>query len=384
MSIVAGLISSLSLTVMVVVSYILYVKTETIKKDSKDSLVDVVNQINNSQLYAYNFDKNQESNIQNLDVNLATLKKATVTKDDINTGVDYVKAKKLQLGDQHTLSGVGDVHSGGKPDGWLRFFDKDGKDYHGGVAMANLWTRDNAYLNGTVSTTGLVNSQGNLYAKGGISEHNPGWGTHFPWAGDNKNYIRGDTEIRGNTNNIGDMNVGRNLNVQGRIHFTDPTYDKKPSGANSTDSYYLEKKVDANNVSSLRLTLSDDNDESLQIWGGSCAAGDCAGQGTIKHRFTADGNAWTDGWVDSQNVKGRDHVMTGNWATWMRNNGDMHASNRLGVGISPDAQGPFKLFVDGGQGGQWSSLVRHGPTHVYMDHPGHVDRDSRQQEQDLR
>jgi hypothetical protein len=43
-----------------------------------------------------------------------------------------------------------------------------------------------------------------LNAQGGRSEHNPhNWGTHFPWHGDNKNYIRGDTEIRGNTNHIG-------------------------------------------------------------------------------------------------------------------------------------------------------------------------------------
>lgn len=51
-----------------------------------------------------------------------------------------------------------------------------------------------------------------LNIKGGKSVHNPqGWGTHFPWSGDGKNYIRGDTEMRGNTNNIGDINVGGKL-----------------------------------------------------------------------------------------------------------------------------------------------------------------------------
>lgn len=44
--------------------------------------------------------------------------------------------------------------------------------------------------------------------KGGTSVHNPdNWGTHFPWAGDNKNYIRGDTELRGNLNNLGDISM---------------------------------------------------------------------------------------------------------------------------------------------------------------------------------
>ncbi len=195
-----------------------------------------------------------------------------------------LKADKVQLGDKFMLSGVGDAHAN---DDWLRMFDKDGKDYHGGIAMRRLWTRDEAHLNGQ------TNVSGNLNVRGGSSEHNPGgWWTHFPWSGDNKNYIRGDTEIRGNTNNIGDLNVGRNANVQGRLHFTDPGMAKGWSFAgNNSDSYYLEKKIDGPNVSHLRLTLNDDNDESLQIWGGSCAAGDCSGAGTQKHKFDAAGNA---------------------------------------------------------------------------------------------
>jgi hypothetical protein len=53
--------------------------------------------------------------------------------------------------------------------------------------------------------------------KGGSSVHNPdNWQTHFPWAGDNKNYIRGDTELRGNLNNIGDIDVGGKLRVGGK------------------------------------------------------------------------------------------------------------------------------------------------------------------------
>ena len=121
------------------------------------------------------------------------------------TGGKGTKLDKLQLGDKFTFSGVGDAHGN---DNWLRMFNKDGTNYHGGMAMADLWVRDNAHLNGTVNVNGSTNF------KGGSSEHNPhGWGTHFPWHGDNKNYIRGDTEMRGNTNNLGDLNVGRHLNT---------------------------------------------------------------------------------------------------------------------------------------------------------------------------
>lgn len=217
-----------------------------------------------------------------------------------------MKADKVQLGDKFLLSGVGDAHAN---DDWLRMFDKDGKGYRGGIAMKNLWTGERAYLNGQ------TNVSGNLNVRGGSSEHNPGnWWTHLPWSGDNKNYLRGDTEIRGNTNNIGDLNVGRNANIQGRLHFSDASMSKawSPAG-NNTDSYYLEKKVHSPNVSSLRLTLNDDNDESLQIWGGSCAAGDCGADGKMKHRFDAVGNAVHTGsvtgsksgnWSPAVNVKG--------------------------------------------------------------------------------
>jgi len=64
--------------------------------------------------------------------------------------------------------------------------------------------------NGMMNFRKPVTFHGNdVRFKGGKSVHNPyNWQTHFPSPNDNKNYIRGDTEIRGNTNNIGDLRVG--------------------------------------------------------------------------------------------------------------------------------------------------------------------------------
>jgi archaellum component FlaC len=46
--------------------------------------------------------------------------------------------------------------------------------------------------------------------KGGKSVHNPNnWGTHFPWSGDGKNYIRGDTELRGDMDLVGSIKMNR-------------------------------------------------------------------------------------------------------------------------------------------------------------------------------
>lgn len=156
-----------------------------------------------------------------------------------------LKANSLQLGDKWKISGVGDAQGN---DAWLRFFSKDGKDYYGGIAAANIWTRDNAYLNGNTNITGMGNVTGNLYIRGGSSEHNQGgWQTHFPWAGDNKNYIRGDTEIRGNTNNIGDLSVGRNMNVASTLNVQGATNLNKPVKLNHkvNDAWANEAPISA-------------------------------------------------------------------------------------------------------------------------------------------
>ena len=60
---------------------------------------------------------------------------------------------------------------------------------------------------------GLMRSEGadgGVYTRGGVSKHNPDkLNTHFPWAGDNKNYIRGDTELRGDMNMFGTVYMAR-------------------------------------------------------------------------------------------------------------------------------------------------------------------------------
>ncbi len=102
----------------------------------------------------------------------------------------------------------------------------------------------------------------------------------------------GVVRVNGVNTLLDDTNLDGNVNVQKRLYFADKTMNRNPSEANSTDPYYLEKVVDGNNRSHLRLTLNDDPDESLQVWGDSCRAGDCAGPGRQRHRFNAGGQAW--------------------------------------------------------------------------------------------
>jgi len=135
--------------------------------------------------------------------------------DLVNRGNDFF----LGTSDESTGNGRGSFANGmnngramvkyysNAPDGtrapvlYLNF----GGDFPGGVRVSGP----------SLMVDGNLDSYNHTTLKGGKSEHNPnGWQTHFPYHGDQKNYIRGDTEIRGNTNNIGNLSVGGDINIQ--------------------------------------------------------------------------------------------------------------------------------------------------------------------------
>lgn len=123
----------------------------------------------------------------------------------------YQRADRLQLGEKWQLSGAGDAHAN---DGWLRLFDKSGKDYYGGIAASKLMTRDGASFGGNTDIEN-ANVTKALSVRGGASEHNPENKRSEVPGNDGVNYIRGDTRIDGNTATAGDISVGRNLDVKG-------------------------------------------------------------------------------------------------------------------------------------------------------------------------
>ena len=71
---------------------------------------------------------------------------------------------------------------------------------------------------------------------------------------------------------------------------------------NDNDPYYIEKigNTDSNH---LRLTINDNSNESLQIWGNSCGTTGCGGAGVKQHQFDASGNAMHKGTVTASNFK---------------------------------------------------------------------------------
>lgn len=210
------IVASVSMVIVLMTSITLYMQQEKLKTDVNSKLNSVVDQINDSQLYEYNFDKQQEGNIKNVDHNISTLydavveaqknveflKNTTVTREDLSRAFqsDQIKTNVLSLGQKFSLSGIGD---GQGNDDWLRISDKTGTDYYGGLATKQIWTRDNAWLNGNTTLRGQLYIDGTTTFKGGRSDFNPNQlSTFLPYI-DGKNYIRGDTELRGKVTNVG-------------------------------------------------------------------------------------------------------------------------------------------------------------------------------------
>lgn len=239
---------------------------------------------------------------------------------------DTARTDAVQLGDKWRLSGVGDAHGN---DNWLRLFNKDGTGYRGGLAAMDLWSGGNAHLNqahiNQVNTTNIVSNAGlrniNMNGLTVANVVSPGHWANGSQPNDsvlrtegagrklhlNAGHWSGVTVAQGvgNTNHVGinnpaptstldvggSANVRGDANVEGKLFFKNKDFNTAPSGNNSSDPYYMEKVVAGNNASSLRFTINDDADESVQVWGGSCEAGNCGGPGKMKHKLEATGNA---------------------------------------------------------------------------------------------
>jgi hypothetical protein len=125
-------------------------------------------------------------------------------------------------------------------------------------------------------------------------------------------------DVQGGLGVRGDANVGGALNLQGKLLFrNNVSTGVAPTAANNSDPYYLEKLLAGTDDSQLRLTINDNANESLQIWGDSCGAGSCAGPGKMKHKFQANGDATHEGslQVGKDARFGGDMVLAGgnNW-----------------------------------------------------------------------
>jgi len=222
---------------------------------------------------------------------------------------EVVKTKKLQLGDKFMLSANGDAHAN---DDWLRMFDKDGKGYNGGFAAGRLWTPTFYSNSADVAISGRLNvarGDGNwnwIRVSGNHGDNlymGSDGGNRGIWADGNRDlnlYNKGINALSVKQN--GDVSVNNNLNVNGKVYLT-------PGGGHNTDYYSIEKKHTSSDQSHMRITINDNTDESLQIWGDSCRTTGCGGAGVPRFKFFADGRLCIGDTciteTDLQNIKKR-------------------------------------------------------------------------------
>lgn len=289
-----------------------------------------------SELQTTNDDFNTRINEtkDDLDVFFTNLSKQVVTEN--------TKTKTLNLGDKFRLSGV-------DKDEWLRLMDKDGKNYYGGFATNRLWVGDKSDINNDVNVfNGKVNfiktDPGAMVEK---SYDNPGdrYGIgQFP-GGAMRMYASGVhrpattgfavTKQNGTLDDVLTVSTDRMTNVYGDMDLNGKLFFGRNDG--SSDPYMIEKKKLAPNRSALRVTVNDDADEAVEIWGDSCSTGNCAGEGVLRHKFQANGDASHDGNLQVKNRLWVNRTPNDKFAqgwgsgihTW-----DVYANGSIGVGTN--------------------------------------------------
>lgn len=262
------------------IAYLVYKYIQSIKTSNEDVLKNVVDQINNSNLYTYKFDKKQEENIQNIEANVHNVHNnyAALKNNVMAIKADYLskeESKKSFTTDKASVSNlqIGSIlltnkapqGSNGSATGkdWLYMYE--GGKFGGGLSMKKVQADSANFKEGAVSGNLVIGGKaevkddlvfygsnkwilhtpddgrktmyfapgrgdswdwskqytfdkdgymtaygGGLNTRGGASKYNPNnLGTHFPSAADNKNYITGDTVIRGDVDLVGGIKMTR-------------------------------------------------------------------------------------------------------------------------------------------------------------------------------
>lgn len=118
----------------------------------------------------------------------------------------------------------------------------------------------------TVRNNNTVNITGNLSLKGGVSTLNPNnLQTQFPFT-DGKNYIRGNTEVVGNANFLGQIAVQSNLQVNGNMFANGTVSFTQGIRVNNADPGPLIQKDYDVNVTSKRYGIGQFPNSALRVY----------------------------------------------------------------------------------------------------------------------
>ena len=156
--------------------------------------------------------------------------------------------------------------------------DGNGSYPDGGIAFVNT-NKDNVKTNALV-----IRGTGNV----GVNTSNPSEKLHVEGNIKATNTITANEFKLANGTTLGSFGANQDLEISkgNKLRFT----------GSDNDPYWFEKigNTDSNH---LRLTINDNSNESLQIWGNSCGTTGCGGEGILQHKFDASGNTQHKGTV---------------------------------------------------------------------------------------
>jgi hypothetical protein len=297
------ILSSVSVILVVTTALVLHHQNTRIKTDTRDRMQGLVDQINDAQYYEYKFDKKQDQNIKNIDKNVTNVHQNIVK---LQNNVKFLEKNavsnemlKKQL--QTDVANVNDV--------------KTKK-----LTVANGTTRNNIVLEGGRTLDG--NNDGwaainfNGYYNNGEKRIDP-----------TKSRFRILSEQRGANDALGIDQFDKNNNLHQYVWMSDGTV-----GLNNNKMRFSNSWTGFPDNAPDRSEISNDAKgfKKLMIVGNK-SSGEGIRKVGVWDRLDVHGNQGVDGTLSAQNTQGRDHVFAGNWASWMRNNGDIHAGNNMNV-----------------------------------------------------
>ena len=152
----------------------------------------------------------------------------------------------------------------------------------------------------------------------------------------------------------------RKAEIAGPLHL----YDKTTKG-NDSDPYRIEKIRTSANKNQLRVILHDDKDESMAIWGNSCANGKCQDDNKAKeaHKFDVTGNVIHKGQLNANGVTTNGFTLKGNeLRMWDDKRGGKKGSlGRALVHMGKGNKNNSQLIINYGQDFRGGTVV-HGRT----------------------
>ena len=154
----ALIISIISIVLILCIIAYIYYRHSVLSYDIESKFKHIIDKINSSTYYQYNYDLKQEENIENNDKNISLvydslnnlqnnvkiLEKTKNTTDILNT--NNANIQKLHLSNKWALT---DLKDSANNDNWLGFLNKNNSGYYGGIASAKSWVRDNICIGNT-------------------------------------------------------------------------------------------------------------------------------------------------------------------------------------------------------------------------------------------